>query len=86
MPAQVHPEALLCCSRIQIYCEESFPVWRKVSDSGFLPATLLFGAVYLNTPVKQAVFALFTLERSQVGFRKGKITSSGLQADIRGEM
>lgn len=45
-----------------------------------------FGAVYLNTPVKQAVFALFTLERSQVGFRKGKIISSGLQADICREM
>lgn len=61
-------------------------MWRKVSDSGFLPATLLFGAVCLNTPVKQAVFALFTLERSQVRFRKGKITSSGLQADIHREM
>lgn len=68
MPVEVQAESLLCCLCVQIYCEESFPVWRKVSDSGFLPATLLFVTVYLNTPVKQAVFALFTLER---GVRSG---------------
>lgn len=63
-----------------------FPMLGKVSDGGFLPASLLFSAACLNTTVKHAVFALFTLERSQVGFRKGKITSSGLQAGIRREI
>lgn len=66
--------------------KKSFPMLRKVSDWDFLPASLLFSAACLNTTVKHAVFALFTLERSQVRLRKGKITSSGLQAGIRREI
>lgn len=74
----------LCCAVhiSKFTAKKSFPMLGKVSDWGFLPASLLFTAACLNTTVKQAVFALFTLERSQVRFRKGKITSSGLEAGV----
>lgn len=62
--------------------KKSFLVLGGVSDGGFVPASLLFSAACLNTTVKHAVFAVFTLGRGRSGLGRAKFTSSGLQAGI----